>query len=138
MVKRGALKYLILALSAIVIILFYYMWQKPPYKITNENVKAMYCTYWDKDGENKIEVKDSDKAKIISEISRMKRSGIEGQVGTIPYNFTIELIDGSVFHFYQNSSKTVTLQKGEFYRNIKAPNTAEFIKSFLSEHNIKV
>lgn len=135
--RRFKLKYFIVALLIIIVSISYYVWQSPPYKITNENIKSMYCTFWNKDGEHKIDVNDSDKEIILSEINKMKRSGVEGQVGTIGYDFTIELVDERKFTFYQNTSSTVSLQRDEFFRNIIAPKTAAFIKKFLSEHNIE-
>ena len=132
----------IIIVILIVIIGSLYSYYKPqiPYQISKHNVTSIYCTFEDKDGDHKIKVNDSDKNVIISEISKLRQSGIEGSTGTIKYKFAINLVNGSEFIFCQTSSETVALEmkKDKFFRNIEAPNTARFIERFITENKLDI
>lgn len=130
---------IVIILIVIIGILYTYYKLQVPYKISKHNVTSIYCTYEDTDGEHKIKVNDSDNDVIISEISKMRQSGVEGSTGTIRYKFAIELVNGSEFIFCQTSSETVALEmKDKFFRNIEAPKTAKFIERFITEHNLDI
>ena len=69
----------------------------------------------------------------------MGQSSIEGSTGTIKYKFTIEIVNGNDFIFFQTSSETVALEmKDKFFRNIEAPKTAKFIERFITEQNLDI
>jgi hypothetical protein len=131
---------IIINLIVIIGILYTYYKLQVTYKISKHNVTSIYCTYEDNGGYHKIKVNDSDRDVIISEISKMRQSGVEGATGTIRYKFTIDLANGSEFIFYQTSSETVALEmkKDKFFRNIEAPETAKFIERFITEHNLDI
>lgn len=130
-------KILIFAIIFLSVLASYVKW-RIPYNISKQNVKTIYFTYLDKGMVHKIEVSDADKDMIISEVSKFKNSGVEGQVGTVLYKFIIEMVDETEFSFYENSQMTIeiTSDKDGFTRNIEAPKTAQFIQRFLKEHSI--
>lgn len=117
----------------------FYLYTKPPYIISNKNVEAIYCTYSDYNGYHTIQVSDSDKEIILSEVSKMRESNVNDEIGTVNYNFTIELINGDKFTFHENTSKIISLYSSQsnFFRNIRAPKTADFIKRFTDDNNIE-
>lgn len=131
-------KFIIFAsiLSAIIII-FIYLSSIPPYIISENNVKSIYCEYFN-NGAKIIPVSEDDKKVILSEVSKMKKSNISGEVGTLSYRFVIELTDGSKFTFTQNTKSTILLHGDNFYRKIKAPKTSKFIKNFIDDNHIEL
>lgn len=139
--KKKSLLYLIIATVIVTTCgLYFHYKSQVPYRISNQNVMSIYYTYSDKDGEHKIEVSDSDKETILSEISRMTESSREGEVGAIRFNFTIELANGNSFTFCQSSTQSVLLRlkKDGFSKNIWAPKTGEIIKRLTAEHNMGI
>ena len=76
------------------------------------------------------------------QINRNTQTEVEtnGDVGTVPYQFVIELTNGNNFTFIQDTSGVISLSfdKDKFRRKIKAPKTAEFIKRFIKENNIQL
>ncbi|MNM74768.1 hypothetical protein D3C81_865330 [compost metagenome] len=120
-------------------LLFYYINTKPNYKISRGNVKDIYCKYSDKNGYYSIKVSDSDKEMIIDEVSKMRKKSVGGEMGTLYYDFVIELTSGESLSFHENTKDIIGLysQHGKFILNIKAPKTYEFIKRFADENNIE-
>lgn len=120
-------------------LLLYYINTKPHYKISSENVKDIYCKYSDKNGYHSIKVSDSDKEMIIDEVSKMRKKSVSGEIGTINYDFVIELTSGEILSLHENTKNIIALysQDGKFILNIKAPKTYEFIKRFTDENNIE-
>lgn len=140
-IKSNMNKIVILAIILILIYFAYFYYRlQVPYTITKQNVSSIYLTYTDNNGTHKINVNDSDKNIIISEVSKMKQSSIEGSTEIIKFKFTIELVNGNKFTFYQTSFQTVALEsdKDKFFRNINAPKTAKFIERFIKENNLHV
>ncbi len=131
------LKVLVISIFIVIAGLIYYYNQKPTVSINSNNVKAIWCTYRDKEGEHNLQVDDCDKEIILSEINKMKKGRYEGEIGTIGYTFIIKLVDGKEFNLYENTSTTVTIRRDTFFINIKAPKTAEFINKFLTKNNIE-
>jgi hypothetical protein len=136
--KKKGLIFLLLLVASIT---FYYTYInfKAPYNISEDNVKLMYCEYF-MGGTKIIPVSETDKKTILPEISKMRKSNTNGEVGTVPYRFIIELTNGDKFVFIQNTSKVISLylDKGNFYRKIRAPKTEEFIKRFIEENNFEI
>lgn len=141
MIKLNIKRIVMLATILIFIsIAYFYYKHQVPYQITKQNVSSIHCTYTDNDGTHKIDVNDSVKDLIISEVSKMKQSSIEGSTKIIKFKFSIELVNGNKFTFYQTSSQTVALEmdKDKFFRNIDAPKTSKFIERFIAENNLHV
>jgi Lhr-like helicase len=138
MKKRKVLIFLLL-LAVSIISYFVYINTKVPYTISEANVEAIYCEYFT-NRTSKISVIVSDKKIIISEVSKMRKTSTNGEVGTVSYRFVIELNDGDKFTFIQNTGKVISLyhDKDNFFRKIKAPKTAEFIRRFIDEHDIEL
>lgn len=120
-------------------LLTYYINTKPHYKISRENVKDIYCKYSDKNGYYSIKVSDSDKEMIIDEVSKMRKKSVGGGIGTIYYDFVIELTSGETLSFHENTKNIISIyfEDEKSILNIKAPKTYEFIKRFTDENNIE-
>ncbi|ERK30194.1 hypothetical protein [Clostridium intestinale] len=133
--KKWAFMVIIMGLA----LLFYYINIKPQYKISRENVKDIYCKYFDKNGYYSIKVSDSDKEMIIDEVSKMRKKSVSGEIVTINYSFVIELTGGKTLSFQENTKNIIKLysQDEKSILNIKAPKTYEFIKRFTDENNIE-
>jgi hypothetical protein len=133
--KKWAFMVIIMGL----VLLFYYINTKPNYKISRENVKDIYCKYSDKNGYYSFKVSDSDKEMIIDEVSKMRKKSVGGEVGTLYYDFVIELTSEETLSFHENTKNIIKLysKDGKSILNIKAPKTYEFIKRFTDENNIE-
>lgn len=120
-------------------LILYYINTKPKYIISRENVKDIYCKYSDNNGYYSIKVSDPDKEMIIDEVSKMRKKSVSGEVGTLYYDFIIELKSGETLSFHENTKNIIKLysKDGGFILNIKAPKTYEFIKRFTDENNIE-
>ena len=138
MIKK---KWLILFILLVIGVIFYFINinSKVPYSISEDNVKTIYCQY-PAGGTKILPVSESDKKIIISEIGKMRETKTSGAVGTVMYNFVIELTDGHKVEFIQNTRNVIELYSDidKIQRKIKAPKTAEFIRRFIKENNIEL
>lgn len=132
--KKGLIFLFILIASAI--LYFACIKSKVPYNISEDNVKSIYCEYFF-GGTKIIPVSEVDKKTIISEICKMREIKTSGEVGTVPYQFIIELTNGHRVEFIQNTVNAIELYSDidNRQRKIKAPKTAEFIRRFIKENN---
>ncbi len=110
-----------------------------PFHISSDDVKSIHCNYFLEETEE-LPVSASDQQIIISEISKMKVTKTSGSVGTLPYQFVIELKDGKKITFVQNTKGVIELysEGDKVQTKVKAPKTAEFIKRFLKENKIEL
>jgi len=111
---------------------------KPPYQISEENVKSIYLEYDKKGTTISLPVSNLEKKDILSEVSKMREKETYGQIGTVLYRFIIELKDGHKVTFNQNTGDVIELYSDidKRTRTIKAPKTAALIKRYIKDNNI--